>query len=220
MQCWLCSFLPSQKGRAQLSAGLHGFPGWNQAFVRLLPGFFYPCLSRVEQGCTAQPTCPMASLPLSLRGWGLTSQLSGLLNLSPSKTFSWYVGKSHNPHSQTPGTWSLTSLALGWRNHFHRVWFAPAPTKRRNSHDLRWACLGLLFLWWPELPLVQELSQADSVGPRHGWKLLFFRPLISKVTNQQTKTFPKSISTRLKEETLPCAHQPWYSGVFIFPMGK
>lgn len=140
MQCWLCSCLSSQKWRAQISAGLHGFPGWNQAFGGLFPSLF-------EEG-TARPqwTAHISSSSPS-EGMRAHEPKEWFAYPPPGETFPWNVGKSHKPHTQAPGTWSLTSLPLGWQYHFHRVWFAPAPTKRRNSNNLTWACSGLLFLW-------------------------------------------------------------------------
>lgn len=131
---------------------------WTVWLPRHLPGCFHPCLRRAVQGHTAQPTSPMPPLPLPLRGWGLMSQTSSLLTLPSGKHF---PGMQENLTAHTPKhlSWTLTWLTLGWQCHFHRVWFAPAPTKRRNSNNPRWVCLGLLFLCW-------SLSLQGAAGAR------------------------------------------------------
>lgn len=131
-----------------LKSGEHSsawlLPGFCQAFARLFPSLFEE--GRARPHCTAH-TSHGSSSSLS-EGMRAHEPNECFVNTPPWKAFSWNAGKAHSPQSQTPGSWSLTWLSLGWWYHFHRVWFAHAPTKRRNSNNPRWACSGLLFLSW------------------------------------------------------------------------
>lgn len=120
----------------------------SQAFARLFPSLFEEGRARLH--CTAHVSHGSSSPPL--KGWGLMSQTSGLLTLLENVFLE--CRKISQPTLQTPGSWSLT---LGWWCHFHRVSFAPAPTRRRNSNNLR--CSSLLFLWW-------SLSLQGDAGAR------------------------------------------------------
>lgn len=187
-----------------------------QAFARLFPSLF-------EEG-RAKATLHSPHLPwlLFLPLWELTSQLSGLFTLLPGKPFPGvqenpitHTFKHLGPEASCPSFWDggITStgsdlLLLQQREETPTIWSEHVQVcsffgGHCHSREL----------------LVQDLSQGDAIGPRDGWKLLSFRLLISKITNQQTK-FPTAVSSRLKEEIFLQAHQLWYSGIFIFSVGK
>lgn len=174
--------------------------------LRLLPGFLHPCLRRAEQGHTAQPTPPMAPLPLPLRGWGPMSPMSALLTLTPGKLFL-ECRKISQP--TLPNTWELKPhMALtGMVVSLPQGLMCSCSNKEKKFQQPEVSVFRFA------LPLVVPVAPGScwcKTFPRQMPLVLemagnsfFFRLWISKITNQQTKTLPKGISARLKEETVP-----------------